>query len=95
MDSLTRFRLTMASIEALKAALITESEKRAGRSFEQWATAEAQAVWKAARGFAQQHGLRQPLLDDVIRVERQASGHSDYGSKWALYVTELMMPATC
>lgn len=91
MNPLKRYQLTMSGIDALHAALDAEASMRSGRSFEEWSKAEAQAVWGAARDFAQQHGLRVPLLADVVRVERHACGHSDYGSKWALYVTELML----
>lgn len=97
MDALQRYRFTQSAMQALKSALVAEAVHRRGRHFEQWSAAEAKAVWAASRDFAQQHGLRVPLLEDVVRVERQASGHSDYGSKWALYVVELMLvpvPAT-
>lgn len=93
MNSLHRYRLTMAGIDALKVALIAEAELRRGRTFEEWSKAEAMAVWAAARDFAQQHGLPVPTLDDVERLERHACGHTDYVSKWALYIVELMVRA--
>lgn len=91
MNPLKRYQLTMDGIDALKAALAAEASQRPGRTFDEWSKAEAKAVWTAARDFAQQHGLQVPLLAEVVRVERQACGHSNYGSKWALYVTELML----
>lgn len=91
MNSLSRFRLTETGMKILKTALAAEAVRRKGRTVEQWTEAEASAMWNAAQGFAQQHGLRAPLLEDVVRVERLARGHSDYSSKWALYVAELMM----
>lgn len=91
MNPLKRYQLTMGGIDALQAALAAEVPLRRGRTFEEWSKAEAQAVWTGARDFAQQHGLHVPLFADVVRVERLACGHSDYSSKWALYVTELMM----
>lgn len=91
MDALQRYRFTESGIQALKSALVAEASHRKGRSFKEWSVAEAKAVWTAGRDFAQQHGLLVPLLEDVVRVERQASGHSDYSSKWALYVIELML----
>lgn len=93
MNPLHRYRLTMAGIDALKAALVAEAELRRGRTFEEWSKAEAMAVWAGARDFAQQHGLAVPTLADVERLERHACGHIDYGSKWALYIVELMMTA--
>lgn len=91
MDALQRYRLMDAGIKAITAALTHEAGKRLGRSFEQWSAAEAQAVWAATRDFAQQHGLRVPTLAEVVRVERQSSGHSDYAAKWALYAIELTL----
>lgn len=93
MDQLVFYRLKMAGIDAVKSALIAEAALRAGRSFQEWTEAEAQAVWSAARDFAQQNGLRVPELAEVVHVERQASGHSDYASKWALYTVELTFAA--
>ncbi|MDY0748992.1 hypothetical protein SNE35_31125 [Paucibacter sp. R3-3] len=93
MNPLTRYRLMETGIQTLKTVLVEEAAKRPGRTVEQWTTAEVNAMWAAARDFAEQHGLRVPLLADVVRVERQACGHCDYGSKWALYVTGLMMAA--
>jgi hypothetical protein len=91
MNALHRYQLMMGGIDALKDSLVTESSLRRSRSVEEWSNAEAIAIWKAARDYAQQHGLCVPLLDDVVRVERQARGHCDYASKWALYIVELMV----
>ena len=93
MDVLTRMKLIHAGVQLLKDALAAEAEKRPGRKVEDWTQAEAGAMCAAASRFAQRHGLRVPLLADVVRVERQARGHSDYASKWALYVTELTLPS--
>ena len=83
-------RLKMAAIDAIHGALCQEAQKRKGRDFAEWSKAEANAVWQAARDFAQQYGLRVPLLDEVVRVEKSAMGHCDYGQKWSLYVAEKM-----
>lgn len=91
MNDLQRYCLMEAGIKAITAALIYEARKRLGRSFEQWRATEAQAVWAATRDFAQQHGLCVPTLAEVVRVERQACGHVDYASKWALYAIELTL----
>lgn len=91
MDALQRYRHMDAGIKAITAALNREAGKRRGRSFEQWSAAEAQAVWAATRDFAQQHGLRVPTLAEIVRVERQACGHIDYASKWALCAIELTL----
>lgn len=93
MDYLTAHRLKKAGIDAIKAALVAEAGRRRGRSFKEWSEAEAKAVWSAARDFAQQHDLRVPQLAEVVAVEREASGHSDYAYKWALYTAELTLVA--
>lgn len=83
-------QLKMAAMEAVHAALCQEAEKRERRDFTEWSKAEALAVWQASCAFAQQNGLRVPLLDEVVQVERAARGHCDYGQKWSLYVAEKM-----
>ena len=83
-------RLEMAAIDAIHGVLCQEARKRKGRDFAEWSKAEAKAVWQAARDFAQQNGLRVPLLDEVVQVEKSAMGHCDYGQKWSLYVAEKM-----
>lgn len=93
MSQLVWYRLKMAGIDAVKSALIREAAMRRGRSLKEWTESEAKAVWLAARDFAQQNGLRVPELAEVLNVERQASGHSDYASKWALYTVELTFTA--
>ena len=89
MDQLTLYQVKRAGVEAVKSALIAEAELRNGRTFKEWTESEAKAVWSATRDFAQQNCLRIPKLEEVVRVERQACGHSDYGSKWAIYAVEL------
>lgn len=71
-----------------------EAELRDGRAVEEWQRYETLAVWRAARDYAQQHGLRVPLLDEVRRASDSAAGHVDYGSKWAYRVAELMRMKT-
>ena len=67
-----------------------EAKKRNGRTPEQWMDAERTVVWAAARDYAQQHGLRVPLMSDVMRAEEYARGSVDYGAKWAYRVAEQM-----
>lgn len=71
-------------------AFQAEAEKRRDRRLEEWLDAEVFAVWRAARDYAQAHNLRVPTLEEVQAAERSACGHSDYSSKWALYVAEYM-----
>lgn len=46
--------------DGIHGVLCQEAQKRKGRKFAEWSKAEAEAVWKAARDFAQQNGLRVP-----------------------------------
>jgi len=52
--------------------------------------AEQEAVLRAAQDVAQKFGLPEPDCKDVERAEQLASGHSDYGAKWSVYVVEAM-----
>ncbi len=67
-----------------------EASKDRRCSIEAWIKRERLAVWKAARDYAQQHGLRVPTLKQVEDAERQAYGHVDYGAKWAYAIAYLM-----
>ena len=87
-----QFRLKLQVTELLETTLRKESAKRSGRTLEVWLAAERNVMWSTARDFAQQHGLVVPLLADVERAERMATGHSDFGRKWPLYVAEVLVP---
>jgi hypothetical protein len=84
------FRPRTEPARSLYDAFQEEAKKRKGRSFEEWNRAEINAVWYAARDYAQQHGLRIPYLDEVVSEERSACGHIDYGMKWAYGVAAAM-----
>ena len=71
-------------------ALLNEAEKREGREPEEWQQAERMAVWRAARDYAEAHGLIVPTWEQVIESEHSATGHVDYGAKWAYGVTSAM-----
>lgn len=76
-------------------AFQAEAKNRKGRSVEVWTEAEAQAVWRTARDYAQQHGIEVPTMELIKRKERYARGSIDYGAKWAYGVAELLVkPAT-
>ncbi|UQS88779.1 hypothetical protein M5C90_24815 [Pseudomonas chlororaphis subsp. piscium] len=74
---------TTEPARTLYEAFQAEAAKRAGRAVEQWLASERDAVWKAARDYAQQHGLQVPTLEAVQRAEQSACGHVDYGAQWA------------
>lgn len=72
-------------------AFQAESAKRKGRTPEEWMRAEREAVWRAARDYAEMYGHRVPTMDEIKIAERQAEGHTDCGAKWAYGVGHLML----
>ncbi len=71
-------------------ALTREAAKRKSRPLEVWIAAERDAVWRAARDAALQLGSPVPTMDQVKNAECAALGHSDFGSKWARRVSEII-----
>lgn len=71
-------------------ALLQEMSHRGDRGDATWIEREREAVAIAANQWATAHGMATVTVDDVERVEPMAVGHMDYGSKLALYVTELV-----
>ena len=67
-----------------------EAKKRPGRTFEEWHQAEIRSVFLAAVQQSGYLGLTIPTVDDVISAEHLASGHADYGAKWAIGVADMM-----
>ncbi len=71
-------------------AFQNEARLRKGRSVEEWIRAERDAVFNAARVYAESNGMRVPTLADVEAAERYAMGSADYGLKWSLGVERAM-----
>lgn len=71
-------------------ALRSESERRRGRTVEEWIAAERHAVFREACAQAEANGLRAPSMEEVERAERYAVGSADYGAKWSRCVAEFM-----
>ena len=57
---------------------------------EEWIAKERNAVWVAAKTYADQNGLPEPTLQMVEQAETYAYGSADYGAKWAYKLAELM-----
>lgn len=68
-----------------------ESEHRDDRDFNEWVRKEREAVWRAARDYAQQHNLTVPTMDEVEKMEISACGHVDYGAKWAYGIASIIV----
>lgn len=67
-----------------------EAKKRKGRTVDEWMNAERHAVLLAAEKVSKQFGFPAPTFTDVCGEETSASGHIDYGSKWAYGIINLM-----
>lgn len=56
---------------------------------EDWHAYEMQVMLEEVNFFREERGLALVAMADLERVERQAVGHSDYTTKFALYASEL------
>jgi hypothetical protein len=54
-----------------------------------WATYERNRMHEKVNDLRADLGLPALPLEDILRVERQALGHSDYSRKFAFYCAEL------
>ena len=71
-------------------AFQAEARLRKGRSVDEWMAAEREAVMRESEVQAARMGLRVPMMDDIVRAERYASGSFDYGANWAYGVARIM-----
>lgn len=55
----------------------------------QWAAYERTRMHETVNAIRAERGLPAVPVEDIIRVERQAVGHSDYSLKFAFYCAEL------
>lgn len=76
--------------QAIYDAFRAEAKKRDGRPHSAWVEAERYAVWSAARDEAQKIGAQVPTMEQIVREDNFAMGHSDYGAKWARGVALLI-----
>ena len=49
-------------------------------------------IWPMARDYAQQNGMHVLTLDRIKRIDRLASGHTDYALKFACGIRDAMTP---
>ena len=73
-------------------ALQKEASKREGRTVQEWQIAERSVMYQTAHDYAIRRGLRIPPIEDIEKAERMASGHVDYGAKWAYGIAGAMIP---
>lgn len=86
------FRPRREPARSIYDAFQREAAKRERKKFEDWTKDEIAAVHLAAVTYAAKHNLVSPTIEQVTRVESYASGHTDYGAKWAYAVADLMTP---
>lgn len=84
------FRPRVEPNRSIYDAFQSEAAKRDGREAEEWQYKELIAVYTMACTQATLLHLQEPTLDEVRKAELQASGHTDYGAKWACGVAEAM-----
>jgi hypothetical protein len=84
------FRPRVQPAQMIYDAFQEEAKKRKGRDFEVWNTEELCAVWRAAKEYAEQNGLRVPTMEEVKRADTYAMGSVDYGAKLSYRVVEFM-----
>ena len=69
-------------------ALTDEASKR--DKADNWIHNERLRVFREARDYAQENGLKILTLDQIRNCESYAIGHVDYGAKWAYKIAELL-----
>lgn len=79
-----------SAYDFIRKALYKEGRKRDRRDADEFVVEERVAVWRAARKFARKHKLRPPTMKQIMDAEDSAYGHSDFGHKWTLYVSQLL-----
>ncbi len=72
-------------------ALVAQMDVRSKYQDLSWVEVERDAVTEAANAWAIAHAYEPITSATVERVERSAVGHSDYASKFCLYVAEAVV----
>jgi hypothetical protein len=93
-DSRARHRDLMNARDKLLAVLEREQALRSTRyrlnlNEPEWVIAERKAMFETVNAIRAKHGFPDIDMMDILSVERSATGHSDYSSKFALYCAEL------
>lgn len=70
--------------------LCEEADQRDSRSLEEWQRLERETMWNFVNEQRAERGKPPLPLEEVQWAEQKALGHSDYGTKFALYCVELV-----
>lgn len=72
-------------------AIQAEAQDRVHYLQETWLHREADAAFVAARDYAIRRGGYIPSMADVLKAEQSARGHTDYASKWARTLANMVL----
>ncbi|MFD8839748.1 spore germination YkwD domain-containing protein [Streptomyces griseofuscus] len=87
-----------AATDCLRATLAAAQEQRDQRPEVvhgpdgpecEWAAYERTRMHEKVNEIRAERGLPAVPVEDIVRVERQAAGHSDYSFKFAFYCAEI------
>jgi hypothetical protein len=79
--------------DAIRAKLNAETQKRGGRTVEEWILAEREAVMREVNRQRYLLAYKPVGISQIERAERLAVGHSDYVSKFAHAAADLVFSA--
>lgn len=71
-------------------AFQAEAKKREKRTPEEWQQKEIESVFETARTLAITRGETVLTISEIEEAQCYATGHIDYGAKWAYRVAEKM-----
>jgi len=71
-------------------AFMEEAKNRSFFSVDEWIANERIAVLKAANKYCVENNLKQVTVEEVMKAENNAYGHSDYAAKFAIGVAEII-----
>lgn len=83
--------MTAAYKLILKVLVDAQVRRRPGCPFEEWHANEMEVVLHAVNLIRAPRGDFAATMYDLEQVEKQAVGHSDYTTKFALYASELAL----
>lgn len=89
--------MDMRTVEShLYKLLVAEQEKRKDRSGKiegvlEWIVLERQLMIDTVQQMRKEEHLEPAPVEDILRAEREACGHSDYTKKFARYCAEIVV----
>lgn len=89
-DGFNMFRPKTEPARSIYDAFQTEAKNRPNCHYSEWIEAERVVVWQVARRWAKENEIVPLSLKEIERAEDYASGHVDYGAKWAYRVAEML-----